>query len=155
MPAPTMTTSASRLPAMAAKLAETTRVHSIAPAILARCYTAPVRRAPSEKRSDARAPGSDRRRVVGAPARAYRPTRPVPTRAAADTDARRRVRCPHYPDCVGCPLVGTPYGEQLRGKAAEARAALSVYPALAGLRLEKIVGSALAFGYRNHAKLVF
>ncbi|MFM7736337.1 MAG: hypothetical protein ACKPBU_10230, partial [Alphaproteobacteria bacterium] len=35
-----------------------------------------------------------------------------------------RVACAHFPDCVGCPLVGTTYGEQLRSKEETLRAEL-------------------------------
>jgi 23S rRNA (uracil1939-C5)-methyltransferase len=77
---------------------------------------------------------------------------PHPDRAA---EPRRQVRCPHFPDCVGCPLVGTSYGEQLRRKEADLTAALHAHPALQGLVPEKISGSPLPFGYRNQVKLVF
>ena len=62
--------------------------------------------------------------------------------------------CPHYPDCVGCALIGKPYGEQLRGKRELVRAALRPYPSLAALDIPEVVGSPRAFGYRNQAKLV-
>lgn len=65
------------------------------------------------------------------------------------------MRCAHFPDCVGCPWVGTAYGEQLRRKETLLREALAGRPALAGVRPEKISGSPLPFGYRNQAKLVF
>ncbi len=64
------------------------------------------------------------------------------------------MACAHFPDCVGCPLVGTTYGEQLRGKDAALRAALAAHPRIAPVEPEKIFGSPLPFGYRNHAKLV-
>lgn len=66
----------------------------------------------------------------------------------------REVACPHFPACVGCPLVGTPYGAQLAAKERTLREALArehVVPA----RHEAPVGSPRAFGYRSHAKLVF
>ena len=63
--------------------------------------------------------------------------------------------CPHFPDCVGCPLVGTPYTTQLAGKNASLRAALAAYPELAEAAIEDAAGSPGAFGYRNQAKLVF
>lgn len=62
--------------------------------------------------------------------------------------------CPHYPDCVGCPLIGRPYGEQLRLKQETVIAALGQYPRLASIKIPEVVGSPQAFGYRNQAKLV-
>lgn len=63
--------------------------------------------------------------------------------------------CPHFPRCVGCPEVGIPYAEQLAEKEASLRAALAVYPDLAGAPFEEPYGSPELFGYRNQAKLVF
>jgi 23S rRNA (uracil1939-C5)-methyltransferase len=62
--------------------------------------------------------------------------------------------CPHFPDCAGCALIGTPYGEQLQRKQEIVRVALGGYSELAGVVIEPIVGSPRAFGYRNQAKLV-
>ena len=65
-----------------------------------------------------------------------------------------RVACSHFPDCVGCPLVGSTYGEQLRGKEATLASELGRWPSLAQVSPERIFGSPLPFGYRNQAKLV-
>lgn len=62
--------------------------------------------------------------------------------------------CPHYPHCVGCPLIGTPYGEQIARKREILRAALEPYASLADLDVPEVIGSPRAFGYRNQAKLV-
>jgi 23S rRNA (uracil1939-C5)-methyltransferase len=62
--------------------------------------------------------------------------------------------CPHYPNCVGCALIGTPYGEQLRRKRELVAEALGARVALVGLTVPEVVGSPHAFGYRNQAKLV-
>jgi len=62
--------------------------------------------------------------------------------------------CPHFPNCVGCALIGNPYGEQLRSKREFVREALRPYPSLATLEVPDVVGSPRAFGYRNQAKLV-
>jgi len=62
--------------------------------------------------------------------------------------------CPHYPDCVGCALIGQPYGVQLERKRDLVRAALDRHPSLGALDLADTVGSPKAFGYRNQAKLV-
>lgn len=83
-------------------------------------------------------------------------------RAAPVASARTRaseaegphVPCSHFPACVGCPLVGTPYPAQLAAKDATLRDALARQH-LHVTRVEPAVGSPRAFGYRNHAKLVF
>jgi 23S rRNA (uracil1939-C5)-methyltransferase len=62
--------------------------------------------------------------------------------------------CPHYPACVGCGLIGIPYGEQLRRKQEQVRLALQAVPGSESLTLHPISGSPRAFGYRNQAKLV-
>ena len=65
-----------------------------------------------------------------------------------------RQPCPHFPDCVGCALIGKPYGEQLRIKQQRVHDACSTYPSLITAQIGAIVGSPKAFGYRNQAKLV-
>ena len=67
---------------------------------------------------------------------------------------RREKPCPHYPDCVGCALIGQPYGVQLARKRETVRAALARYPSVASLDVPEVIGSPKAFGYRNQAKLV-
>lgn len=62
--------------------------------------------------------------------------------------------CPHFPNCVGCALIGNPYGEQLRIKQQRVRDALGRYPSLATVEAAEVVGSPKAFGYRNQVKLV-
>ncbi|HUI25913.1 MAG TPA: 23S rRNA (uracil(1939)-C(5))-methyltransferase RlmD [Candidatus Kryptonia bacterium] len=62
--------------------------------------------------------------------------------------------CPHYPDCVGCALIGQPYGAQLARKREAVGAALARYPRLASIDVPEVIGSPKAFGYRNQAKLV-
>lgn len=66
----------------------------------------------------------------------------------------REHPCPHYPRCVGCGLIGTPYGGQLARKRERVAAALGRYDALATLAVPEVIGSPHAFGYRNQAKLV-
>ena len=68
--------------------------------------------------------------------------------------ARRETPCAHYPDCVGCALIGTRYGEQLTLKRNRVAEAFAQHPALAHLTVPDAVGSPKAFGYRNQAKLV-
>ncbi|HZR79750.1 MAG TPA: 23S rRNA (uracil(1939)-C(5))-methyltransferase RlmD [Candidatus Binatia bacterium] len=74
--------------------------------------------------------------------------------ASGREERAARVRCPHFPSCVGCPLVGTLYGEQLRAKERDLRDALRAFPSLGALAPERIAGSPSPFGYRNHARLV-
>lgn len=62
--------------------------------------------------------------------------------------------CAHYPDCVGCPLIGRPYGEQLQWKQEAVQRALAQYPSLGGVAVPEVIGSPRAFGYRNQVKLV-
>jgi 23S rRNA (uracil1939-C5)-methyltransferase len=66
----------------------------------------------------------------------------------------RRADYPHHPDCVGCPLIGTAYGQQLRLKREKLAAALARHESLAALEVPEVVGSPKAFGYRTQAKLV-
>jgi len=65
-----------------------------------------------------------------------------------------KLPCPHFPHCVGCTLIGNPYGEQLRRKRERVREAFAQYPSLTTLQIPEVVGSPRAFGYRNQAKLV-
>lgn len=62
--------------------------------------------------------------------------------------------CPHLPHCVGCELIGHPYGEQLGLKHASVQAAFAQYPSLATLAIPAVSGAPQPFGYRNQAKLV-
>jgi len=70
------------------------------------------------------------------------------------SDTRRAQPCPHFPDCVGCTLIGHPYGEQLRRKQQRVAEAFAEFPRLAAVEIPPVVGSPRAFGYRNQAKLV-
>jgi 23S rRNA (uracil1939-C5)-methyltransferase len=62
--------------------------------------------------------------------------------------------CPHFPNCVGCALIGRPYGEQLRIKRQSVIETFARFPRLAGISVPPVIGSPRAFGYRNQAKLV-
>jgi 23S rRNA (uracil1939-C5)-methyltransferase len=75
---------------------------------------------------------------------------PAPS-APSDAPA---VPCPHYPQCVGCALIGTPYTAQLAAKRARVAEALAAYPRLVGVTAPAVTGSTRVFGYRNQAKLV-
>lgn len=65
-----------------------------------------------------------------------------------------RSPCPHFPDCAGCALIGSPYGEQLARKRARVVAALAEHKRVAGVEVPEVIGSPRLFGYRNQAKLV-
>jgi len=71
-----------------------------------------------------------------------------------DTVPQPAPLCPHLPNCVGCALIGRPYGEQLCFKQARVRQAFSRYPSLATIDVPAVIGSPRAFGYRNQVKLV-
>jgi len=62
--------------------------------------------------------------------------------------------CPHYPHCVGCPLIKVPYPEQLTRKREIVRRALAEYPSLADLEVPPVVASPRRLGYRARVKLV-
>ena len=66
----------------------------------------------------------------------------------------RALPCPHFPDCVGCALIGKPYTQQLALKRERVREALGRYPSLAAVAVPELVGAPHPFGYRNQAKLV-
>lgn len=67
------------------------------------------------------------------------------------------VPCEHWPDCEGCPLIATPYREQLKVKYLKVMGAF-VEHGFDPERLKKIVsptrGSPQTLGYRNKAKWV-
>ncbi|MDP6559658.1 MAG: hypothetical protein QF619_05990, partial [Candidatus Binatia bacterium] len=62
--------------------------------------------------------------------------------------------CPHYPNCLGCPLIDRPYAEQLKIKRDRLAGALAAYPAFAQLKIPTVVGSPRRLSYRGRVKLV-
>lgn len=62
--------------------------------------------------------------------------------------------CPHFPNCVGCPLIKVPYPEQLLRKHAIVARALRDYPSLASAEVSPVVASPQRLGYRARVKLV-
>jgi len=62
--------------------------------------------------------------------------------------------CPHYPNCIGCPLIDRPYPEQLSRKRDRLAEVLATYPGLAGLEIPTVVPSPHRLGYRARVKLV-
>jgi 23S rRNA (uracil1939-C5)-methyltransferase len=64
------------------------------------------------------------------------------------------ARCPHYPDCIGCPFINLPYPEQLKRKQQLVAQALSDYPSLRQMNVPTVVPSPQRLGYRARVKLV-
>ena len=62
--------------------------------------------------------------------------------------------CPHYPHCIGCPLIDVPYPEQLLRKRDIVARALAAYPSLAHLGVPAVIASPHRLGYRARVKLV-
>src|SRR5215831_7382885 len=62
--------------------------------------------------------------------------------------------CPHYPHCIGCPLIDIPYPEQLLRKRDIVALALAAYPSLAHLEVPSVIASPHPLGYRARVKLV-
>ena len=62
--------------------------------------------------------------------------------------------CPHYPHCIGCPLIDVPYAEQLLRKRDIVARALAAYPTLAHLEVPSVIASPHRLGYRARVKLV-
>jgi 23S rRNA (uracil1939-C5)-methyltransferase len=62
--------------------------------------------------------------------------------------------CPHYPHCIGCPLIDVPYPEQLQKKRESVVRALAAYPSLAHLEVPSVIASRHRLGYRARVKLV-
>jgi 23S rRNA (uracil1939-C5)-methyltransferase len=100
-----------------------------------------------------RAERSDRRRSAKSPKPVRRRIHHSPF-TIQHSPPEAALPCAHYPDCVGCTLIGNPYGEQLRRKREFVRAAFREYPTLGAVDVPEVVGSPRAFGYRNQAKLV-
>lgn len=80
-----------------------------------------------------------------------------------DSESRRRFGskaaiqqpyCPHYPHCIGCPLIAVPYPGQLERKRGIVQEALAAYPALAQLHVPPVIASPRRLGYRSRVKLV-
>ena len=76
--------------------------------------------------------------------------------AGGDGDSQRAgpVDCPHAPLCVGCPYIGTAYGEQLARKRQRVVEAMAAAAPSLRVEVEKPVRAVRLFGYRNQVKLV-
>ena len=77
-----------------------------------------------------------------------------PATQAPQRQTQRDAPCPHHPRCDGCPLIGRPYGDQLRWKQRSIDDALARALGAGTVEVLPIMGSQSPFGYRNQAKLV-
>ena len=92
---------------------------------------------------------------VRSPRISYR--RSQPTKRGAHPSQGRgpyKAPCPHYPHCIGCPLIDVPYPEQLQKKRESVVRALAAYPSLADLKVPSVIPSRHRLGYRARVKLV-
>jgi 23S rRNA (uracil1939-C5)-methyltransferase len=62
--------------------------------------------------------------------------------------------CPHYPRCIGCPLINLPYPEQLAKKRETVVRALAAYASLSRFEVPPVIASPQRLGYRSRIKLV-
>ena len=62
--------------------------------------------------------------------------------------------CPHYPHCIGCPLINYPYPDQLLKKQQIVVQALSAYRSLVQIQVPAVIASPYQLGYRARVKLV-
>jgi 23S rRNA (uracil1939-C5)-methyltransferase len=75
-------------------------------------------------------------------------------RAPVERGAAYRAPCPHYPRCVGCPLIDMPYPRQLERKREIVSEAFARYPTLTALSIPRVTPSPQRLGYRARVKLV-
>ena len=92
---------------------------------------------------------------VRSPRISYRRSQPT-KRGAQPSHGRGPYEspCPHYPHCIGCPLIDVPYPEQLQKKRESVVRALAAYPSLADLEVPAVIASRHRLGYRARVKLV-
>jgi 23S rRNA (uracil1939-C5)-methyltransferase len=62
--------------------------------------------------------------------------------------------CPHFPRCIGCPLAGVPYPEQLARKREALAQALAAYASVANIEVPAVAAAPHRLGYRARVKLV-
>jgi 23S rRNA (uracil-5-)-methyltransferase RumA len=72
---------------------------------------------------------------------------------AAERDPYKPA-CPHYPRCIGCPLINIPYPEQLSKKRDIVARALAGYSSLSSFDVPPVIASPQRLGYRSRVKLV-
>ena len=81
--------------------------------------------------------------------------KPAPPREhQAPADRPYESSCPHYPNCIGCPLSHVPYPAQLLKKRDIVTAALANYPSLAHTEVPSVMAAPHRLGYRARIKLV-
>ena len=76
------------------------------------------------------------------------------TRREASDERAGQHPCPHYPRCIGCPLIDVPYADQLTRKRQSVANALARYPSLAELDAPDVIAAPHRLGYRTRVKLV-
>jgi 23S rRNA (uracil1939-C5)-methyltransferase len=86
--------------------------------------------------------------------RAPRRSSRAETRGEALEPRSAKHPCPHFPHCLGCPLIDVPYSQQLVRKRENVARALSRYPSLAGLDVPPVSAAPHRLGYRARVKLV-
>jgi len=74
--------------------------------------------------------------------------------ALVENRAPYRPPCPHYPHCVGCPLIDVPYPEQLARKRAIVCESFARYPSLAAVEVPRVAAAPQRLAYRTRVKLV-
>jgi 23S rRNA (uracil1939-C5)-methyltransferase len=72
----------------------------------------------------------------------------------SESRAIYRPPCPHYPHCVGCPLIDVPYPEQLVHKRATVLESFARYPSLMVTEVPPVAPASERLGYRTRVKLV-
>lgn len=77
-----------------------------------------------------------------------------PGLVSTESDDAYLPACPHYPNCVGCPLIDVPYPQQLTRKQTIVREVFARYPALAGVEVPPVAPARHRLGYRTRVKLV-
>jgi 23S rRNA (uracil1939-C5)-methyltransferase len=82
----------------------------------------------------------------------FKPVQPREHQAPADRPYESS--CPHYPNCIGCPLSHVPYPEQLLKKRDIVTGALADYPSLVRTEVPAVTAAPHRLGYRARIKLV-
>jgi len=75
-------------------------------------------------------------------------------RQRSHAGAAYQAPCPHFPRCIGCPLISLPYPEQLARKREIVARALANHSWAAGIEIPPVAPSPERLGYRARVKLV-
>ena len=97
---------------------------------------------------------SESRRESFKTQRNARPKPVLPGEQQALPDRPYESPCPHYPNCIGCPLSHVPYPEQLLRKRDIVTRALANYPSLMRTEVPPVTAAPHRLGYRARIKLV-